>query len=99
RLLSRVRLSVTVPELRARFLDEQARGIELLMPLLARKCGARTDDLHLRVVGSSLLAAVSVAVDLCQKDSGRSDLLALLASASDALAESMRELQLSPLRA
>jgi AcrR family transcriptional regulator len=99
RLLSRVRLSVTVPELRARFLDEQAHGIELLTPLLARKRGARTDDLHLRVIGSSLLAAVWVALDLWQKDGGKSDLLALLDQATDALAESMRELQLSPLRA
>ena len=98
RLLSRVRLSVTVPELRARFLIEQANGVELLAPLLARKRGARTDDLRLRVIGSSLLAAVSVALDLWQKDSGKSDLLALLDQATDALADAMGELQPSPRR-
>ena len=98
RLLSRVRLSVTVPELRARFLVEQANGVELLAPLLARKRGARTDDLRLRVIGSSLLAAVSVALDLWQKDSGKSDLLALLDQATDALADAMGELQPSPRR-
>ena len=85
----------TVPELRARFLVEQANGVELLAPLLARKRGARTDDLRLRVIGSSLLAAVSVALDLWQKDSGKSDLLALLDQATDALAEAMGELQSS----
>lgn len=98
RLLSRVRLSVTVPELRARFLVEQANGVELLTPLLARKRGARTDDLRLRVIGSSLLAAVSVALDLWQKDSGKSDLLALLDQATDVLADAMGELQPSSRR-
>ena len=93
RLLSRVRLTVSVPELRARFLIEQANGVELLAPLLARKRGARTDDLRLRVIGSSLLAAVSVALDLWQKDSGKSDLLALLDQATDALADAIGELQ------
>jgi AcrR family transcriptional regulator len=95
RLLSRVRLSATVPELRARFLVEQNDGVELLAPLLARKLGGDDDDLRLRVIGSSLLAAVSVALDQWQKDSGKSDLLALLDNATDALAEGMSELHAS----
>jgi AcrR family transcriptional regulator len=56
-LLTRVRLSLTVPELRARFLDEQTHGLELLAPVLARKRGTSADELHLRVVGSALFAA------------------------------------------
>ena len=96
RLLSRVRLSESVPELRVRLLVEQANGVELLASLLARKRGMRTDDFRLRVIGSSLLAAVSVALDRWQKDSGKSDLLALLDQATDALAEAMSELQSSP---
>jgi hypothetical protein len=85
-----------VPELRARFLDERTHGIEQLAPQLARKRGARPDDLQLRVIGTSLLAAVSVALDLWQKDDGKSDLLDLLDQAIDALAEGISELQPSP---
>jgi AcrR family transcriptional regulator len=93
RLLARVRLAVTVPELQARFLDEQTRGIEQLAPLLVRKRGAPTDELKLRVIGSALFGAVTVALDLWQRDGGKSDLLALLDKAIDTLAEGMRELR------
>jgi AcrR family transcriptional regulator len=92
RLLARVRLSVTVPELRARFFDEQAHGIEELTTLLAAKRGAAVDDLTLRVVGAALLGAVSVALDLWQQDDGKSDLLALLDQATGTLAAGVREL-------
>jgi AcrR family transcriptional regulator len=93
RLLTRIRLSRSVPELRARFLAEQTHGVELLAPLLARKRGDPADDLHLRVLGASLLAAVIVALDLWQQDDGKSDLLALMDRATDALADGMSELQ------
>jgi AcrR family transcriptional regulator len=96
RLLTRVRLSLTVPELRARFLDEQTHGLELLAPLVARKRGAPADELHTRVVGSALLAAVFVALDLWQKDGGKRDLLALLDDATHILAEGLQDLQFRP---
>ena len=73
RLLSRIRLALTVPELRARFLDEQTQGIEQIARFLASKRGTPVDDLTLRVVGSALLAAVAVALDRWQKDEGKSD--------------------------
>jgi AcrR family transcriptional regulator len=92
RLLTRVRLSFAVPELRARFLDEQTQGIEQLAQLLAGKQEVPTDDLQVRVLGSALLAAVRVALDLWQRDEGRNDLLALLDRATDALAEGARQL-------
>jgi AcrR family transcriptional regulator len=95
RLLARVRLASTVPELRARFLDEQTHGVELLAPLLADKRGAPADELSLRVIGSGLLAAVTVALDLWQRDDGKRDLLDLLDQATDTLAAGMRELELS----
>jgi AcrR family transcriptional regulator len=95
RLLARVRLSVTVPELRARFFEEQRHGIEELATLFAAKRNAPVDDLTLRVTGSALLAAVSVALDLWQKDDGKSDLLALLDQSTDALRECVRDLQAS----
>jgi AcrR family transcriptional regulator len=93
RLLARVRLSATVPELRARFQDERTQGIDEIGPLLAQKRGAPVDDLTLRVVGSSLLAAVSVALDRWQADDGKTDLLALLDQATETLARGMRELR------
>jgi AcrR family transcriptional regulator len=93
RLLSRIRLAATVPELRARFLDEQTQGIDHIARFLATKRGNPVDDLKLRVVGSALLAAVSVALDRWQKDEGKSDLLALLDRATEALAEGTRELR------
>jgi AcrR family transcriptional regulator len=95
RLLSRIRLAATVPELRARFLDEQTQGIEQIARFLATKRATPVDDLSLRVVGSALLAAVSVALDRWQKDEGNSDLLALLDRTTDALAEGARELRRS----
>jgi AcrR family transcriptional regulator len=94
RLLLRLRLSAEVPELRARVRDEATKGIEQLAPRLGRK-GAHPDDLHLQVIGASLLAAVWVALDLWQRDGGKSDLLQLLDQATDALAEGMSELQSS----
>ena len=82
RLLSRVRLMATVPELRSRFLDEQTHGIEQLAPELARKRGARVDELRLRVIGSALLAAVGVALDLWQRDDGKGTCSPLLTGRS-----------------
>jgi AcrR family transcriptional regulator len=93
RLLRRIRLAVTVPELRARFLDEQKQGIEEVARFLATRRGTPVDDLTVQVIGSALLAAVSVALDRWQKDGGTGDLLALLDGATDALAEGARELR------
>jgi AcrR family transcriptional regulator len=96
RLLARIRLAMTVPELRARFFDEQTHGMELLAPVLAKRPGrVPGGDLTVRVIGSALLAAVSVALDLWQKDGGRRDLLVLLDEATEALAESARGLEQS----
>jgi AcrR family transcriptional regulator len=94
RLLARVRLALSVPDLRARFLDAQSHGVELLAPLLAHKRSAPTEELQLRVVSSALLAAVFVALDLWEKDGGKRDLLTLLDEATDALAEGMRDVRL-----
>src|SRR5262245_36217580 len=98
RLLSRVRLAATVPEVRARFLDEQTQGIEEIAHFLASKRGTPVDDLSLRVVGSALLAAVNVALDRWQKDEGKSDLLALLDQTTDALGKGARDLTAEPAR-
>jgi len=96
RLLQRVQLSASDPEVRARFLEEQTNGVAALASLFARKRGTDPDELRMRVIGSSLLAAVYVALDLWQQDGGKHDLLALLDQATDALAAGMHELQPSP---
>ena len=83
----------TVPELRARFLDEQAGGVEMLVELFGGRRASRAELIRVRVVGSALLAAVSVALEVWQSDDGRSDLLALLDQATEALAASMSELE------
>jgi AcrR family transcriptional regulator len=92
RLRARMRLAVTVPELRARFRDEQTHGIEQIATMLARKRGSPADERAIRIIGSALLATVFVAVDLWQRADGKDDLLALLDEATDALADGMREL-------
>jgi AcrR family transcriptional regulator len=92
RLLARVRLTSTVPELRARFTEEQARGAELLGPLLARKRGSDPGELSIRVIGAALLSAVIVALEVWQRDDGKTDLLEILDQAFDTLAEGMSEL-------
>jgi AcrR family transcriptional regulator len=97
RLLARVRLSASVPELGARFAEEQQRGMETLAPLLTKKRWTRSDDLRLRVTGAALFAAVYVALDRWQQDDGKSDLLAFLDQAIDALAKGIGELQPRPL--
>jgi AcrR family transcriptional regulator len=96
RLLARVRLSASVPDLRARFAEEQQKGMATLAPLLTQKRWTRSDDLQLRVIGAALIAAVSVALDRWQQDNGNSDLLALLDQTIDALANGIRELQPLP---
>jgi hypothetical protein len=58
-----------------------------------RKRRAPTDELKLREIASALFGAVTVALDLWQRDGGKSDLLALLDKAIDTLAEGTRELR------
>jgi AcrR family transcriptional regulator len=91
RLLVRVRLMSAIPDLRARFHDAQASAVEMFTPLLAGK--RASGDLQVRVVGLSLIGAVTVALDDWQKEDGKSDLLALLDETFDALAEGMSDLR------
>jgi hypothetical protein len=69
-----------------------AGGVETLVDLFGGRRASRTELMRVRVVGSALLAAVSVALEAWQSDDGRSDLLALLDQATEALAASMSEL-------
>jgi AcrR family transcriptional regulator len=96
RLLARVRLSTTVPELRARFAEQQRSGMETLAPLLAHKRWTQAEELRLQVTGAALLAAAFVALDRWQQQNGKSDLIALLDQAIEALVKGIGELQPRP---
>jgi len=91
-LLARVRLMRSVPELRARFLDTQASGHELLAELYARHRSRETNLLELRVTAAALVAAVTIALDEWQRGDGKGDLLALVDDAFRALAAGTRSL-------
>ena len=92
-LLLRAQLLGSVPELRARMLEQQDTGYEMLAMLLARRRGASPGELELRVLASAFGAAIMVALDAWQKEGGRSDLLEVVDRAIDGLAAGLRELE------
>jgi AcrR family transcriptional regulator len=95
-LLARARLLSSEPELRARARDMQHSAGDELASAIAQVRGKPFDELPLRVVVSALGATVMVAMDLWQRDDGKSDLLELLDHAIDALAEGVRSLKAGP---
>jgi AcrR family transcriptional regulator len=89
RLLARIRLLGSVPELRARFLEMQASAGDQLAEVFARHRGLG-DDLELRVTAAAIVAAVTVALDRWQRTDGKGDLLELVNEAIDALVTGTR---------
>jgi AcrR family transcriptional regulator len=87
-LLTRVRLLTTVPELRARLLETQSGGHEFAS-MLARR-GA--DELEARVVLAAMGAIVVAALDVWQRDDGKSDVLAIFDRMTKALVEAVSDL-------
>ena len=92
----RHRLLAGVPELRARFLQTQGTGIELLAAALADKRGLPHDDLQTHVTAAAIGAAVSLALQRWQHDNGNSDLPELYDRTIDALTRGISELQQRP---
>jgi AcrR family transcriptional regulator len=92
-LLARIRLSFTVPEVRARFLNEQITMIGPYFEEIARIVGAPPDDLRLQVTLAALYAAMLVAVERWQRHDGRDDLLRLFDDAIAALAAGATDLR------
>jgi AcrR family transcriptional regulator len=92
-LLARTKLSFRVPEIRARFLDQQAGSLGSAFPELARALGGDPDDLALRVMLTAMFAAMLVAVERWQRDDGRGELLDILDAAIAALAADRPELR------
>jgi AcrR family transcriptional regulator len=95
-LLVRARLLTSVPELRARMLDQQGTGGDLMAALLAKKRGLPVDEFGLRVLAAAFGSAITIAIDQWQKDDGKSDLVALIDRAIDSLTEGLRELSPEP---
>jgi AcrR family transcriptional regulator len=96
RLLTRLRLAASVPEIRARFLDAQTHGIEEVAEMLTATGRAPVDDLSLRVATSALLSTVFVATDIWERGGGKADLVVLFDEATDALASVARDLSVRP---
>jgi AcrR family transcriptional regulator len=92
-LLTRIKLSFTVPEVRARFLNYQLELIGPHFRQLAKAMGTDRDDLRLAVSLSALYSAMVVAVERWQRNDGRDDLLRHLDDAIAALAASATDLQ------
>ena len=92
-LLVKVRLLTSVPELRARLMEQQATGAQLLAAQQAERRGQALDEIALRVVATALGGAAMVALDLWQTGDGKTDLVGLVDRAIGALAESMHDLR------
>ena len=92
-LLVKVRLLTSVPELRARLMEQQATGAQWLAAQQAQRRGQAVDEIALRVVATALGGAAMVALDLWQTEDGKTDLVGLVDRAIGALAESMRDLR------
>ena len=94
RLLDRNRLLFTVPAVRARFLDFARAGVDQLSAGFAARRGAPPDDdLKLKMTATAIVDAAGAALDRWQRADGKTDLLALLDEATDALIAGVGELR------
>lgn len=92
-LLARTKLSFRVPEIRARFLDQQVATVGAIFPQLAQALGGDPDDLDLRVMLTAMFAAMIVAVERWQHDDGREELIDVVDAAVASLAANRPELR------
>jgi AcrR family transcriptional regulator len=91
-LLTRLRLFASVPELRASFLDLQARGADDVARLFAEHRGlkSRQDELELRILSGAMNAAVNVGLQRWERGGGKRDPVVFVDEAIDALANATR---------
>ncbi len=82
-ILTRGRLMLQVPALRARIWDELERTQEFLSPLLAERSGRDPNDFELRVTARVVVSAVYEASLQWMKGCGREDLVELVNRALD----------------
>lgn len=91
-LLTRFKLSLAVPEIRARFLDRSFIMAGPYYEHLAEAFGVAPDDTRLRVSVAVLIAATMVAVARWADGDGREDLLGLFDEAVAVVAAGLPEL-------
>jgi AcrR family transcriptional regulator len=92
-LLLRVRLILSVPELRARLRDAQGEGEQMLATHLVEQRGLQADALAVRVLAAAFTSTIIVALEAWAIGDGKADLMVLLDQALAALAAGMRELK------
>jgi AcrR family transcriptional regulator len=86
-LLTRTKLSMEIPEIRARFLDQQFKLLGPYLEQLSELIGSPPDDFHLAVTIGAVYSAMLVAMVRWQRGDGREDLLRLFDEAMAALAD------------
>jgi AcrR family transcriptional regulator len=92
-LLTRVKLSFAIPDIRARFINNQMTMIGPHLEQLSAAAGIRGDDLRLPVTLGALYSATMVAVERWQRSDGRDDLMRVLDDAIEALAASASDIR------
>lgn len=77
-LLARIRLAVSMPELRARYMEQQLLLVHPLLEAIAERSGVDLDDLRLRVTIAALYATVMVSSERWLRLDGARPLVAIL---------------------
>ena len=80
------RLTMAVPEIRARAMDEFARTIDVTAAALARRTGRKSDDLAVRALAGAIFGVI-MATTLPALERGQIDLDTIFAAVDSGLAE------------
>jgi AcrR family transcriptional regulator len=87
KILLRMRLTFSVPSLRARAIGNLMTSTDVLAPPIARRLGREPDDLAVRAFVAAFLAAAGLAAMTWSTSDGTLNLRELMGRAVDALAE------------
>jgi hypothetical protein len=82
-ILARSKLSLAVPELRARFWEEIEKARDLIAGVLASRTGRDVGDFELRVLSMVFLTATFEAILEWIRQDGRGDMIRLVKQALD----------------
>jgi hypothetical protein len=82
-ILARSKLSLAVPELRARFWEEIEKARDLIASILAARTGRDASDFELRVLAMVFLTATFEAILEWIRQDGRGDMIRLVKQALD----------------
>jgi AcrR family transcriptional regulator len=93
RLLARLRVSASVPAIRARYLELSRTAAEQIASTMASDPEDQHEALRLRVTAAAIIDIANVALDQWQKVDGKTDLLALYDTTTTALIDSLNELK------